>query len=139
MKLIKLKLTLVSLNLFHSIFFFFRDINVRSEIYKCCAYNGVIYGASVFTFYYIILNILKLALDLTLTQATAQDIWDIVQPTLTLLFDILWTVPLFLIFKVINVFWFQVSVIFFTIFIYRKFCLVFNFIFFYNYFVLARY
>lgn len=72
----------------------------------------MIYGASVFTFYYIILNILKLALDLTLTQATAQDIWDIVQPTLTLLFDILWTVPLFLIFKVINVFWFQVSVIF---------------------------
>lgn len=90
-----------------------RDINapkreeeskVLKRVLQCCALNGGVFWASIMVFEYGLLPGLKLLLS-QLGQNSM--VWSWVQPILSLLFGMIWVLPLFLLSKVVNGLWFQ--------------------------------
>ncbi|KAK8730042.1 hypothetical protein OTU49_008434 [Cherax quadricarinatus] len=81
------------------------ETKVTHRIVQCSILNGAIFGLSMAFFNYILLPGLKQVLGLFLDEAGP--LWDYVRPTLTVVFNMLWVLPLFLLSKIINIVWFQ--------------------------------
>lgn len=82
------------------------DPRVTHRVFQCCVLNGIVFGLSLFLFNYVFQPVLKHCLSFFMGER-AGAIWVYVQPTMSYLFELIWVIPLFLLSKVINVFWFQ--------------------------------
>lgn len=78
------------------------------RILQCCILNGLVFGLSLFFFNYLLLPLLQLVLGLFLADGGGP-VWVYVRPTLTVIFNMLWVLPLFVLSRIINTIWFQVS------------------------------
>lgn len=78
--------------------------NVTVRLLQCCALNGGIFLLSILFFDYILMAYLKNVITFFMGQST---IWNYIQTTLSWIFSFIWIVPLFVLSKIINTFWFQ--------------------------------
>lgn len=76
-----------------------RDANIRSKMAQCFLLNGAVFMCSLVLFEKIIV---PLVLFMTPTETS-----DWLNMTLTTLFRVLWVLPLYLISRLLNVFWYQ--------------------------------
>lgn len=74
------------------------------RVFQCCALNGGIFLCSLLLFDYILLPVLKNIITYFMGQSP---IWNLIQITLSWIFSFIWVIPLFVLSKVINTFWFQ--------------------------------
>lgn len=90
----------------------FRDGKVLSRVLHCCLLNGGIFWLSIVAFEYLLIPGLQYLLTLVLGQSSiAQTVWSWSMPLLKLTFGTLWVIPLFLLSKIINTLYFQVSIV----------------------------
>lgn len=90
--------------------YFFRESKVLKRVIECCLLNGGVFLASILVFEYGLLPGLKSLLSIVFGQnsGTGSTIWSWMQPALSLLFGMIWILPLFILSKVVNSLWFQV-------------------------------
>ncbi|XP_046352994.1 etoposide-induced protein 2.4 homolog [Haliotis rufescens] len=81
---------------------------VTNRIFMCCAWNGGVCWLSIFVFHYMLLPCIYWFTELisggSLTHGL---VWSWLSPLLSWTFSALWVLPLFVLSKVINCFWFQ--------------------------------
>lgn len=82
------------------------ETTVTHRIFQCCILNGVVFGLSLVFFNYLLLPLLKRGVGLFVDDG-AGTVWRYAQPTLTIIFDMLWVLPLFVLSRIINTVWFQ--------------------------------
>lgn len=70
---------------------------------QCCLLNGGLFLLSIIFFNHILLPIL----ELLITRFTDASIWNYIHLTLNWIFSCIWIVPLFILSKIFNFFWFQ--------------------------------
>jgi etoposide-induced 2.4 mRNA len=78
--------------------------NVAFRVFQCCALNGGLFLLSILFFYNLLLPFLKFV---TTRLVTEPGIWTYINSILSWIFSCLWVVPLFLLSKIFNFFWFQ--------------------------------
>ncbi|CRK95624.1 CLUMA_CG009082, isoform A [Clunio marinus] len=78
--------------------------NVSTRVFQCCILNGGIFLLSLLFFDYMLLPALKTIITYFLGHS---QVWDFIQMTLSWIFSFIWIVPLFVLSKIINTFWFQ--------------------------------
>lgn len=90
-----------------------RESKVLKRVIECCLLNGGVFLASILVFEYGLLPGLKSLLSIVFGQnsGTGSTIWSWMQPALSLLFGMIWILPLFILSKVVNSLWFQVNLI----------------------------
>jgi len=73
--------------------------------------NGVVFGASILIFNYLLLPFLQYLLSIIFNTNTiiGNQIWNWMRPILLVLFNSIWVLPIFLLSKIVNVLWFQVG------------------------------
>lgn len=84
--------------------------SLRYRILQCCLLNGGVFGLSIVAFNYLLLPAVQSLIGLLYgdhQSSPANSIWTWLQPLLTYTFQALWVLPLFLLSKMVNVFWFQ--------------------------------
>lgn len=77
--------------------------NVAFRVFQCCALNGGLFLLSILFFYNLLLPFLKMVI----THFTDPGIWTYINSILSWIFSCIWVVPLFLLSKIFNFFWFQ--------------------------------
>lgn len=77
--------------------------NVAFRVFQCCALNGGLFLLSILFFY----NLLLPFLQIVITHFTDAGIWTYINSILSWIFSCIWVVPLFLLSKIFNFFWFQ--------------------------------
>lgn len=89
----------------------FRESKVMKRILQCGLLNGGIFLLSILVFEYCLLpGINKLfALIFGENSFMGKLVWSWIEPILSLIFQTVWVIPLFLLSKVVNALWFQVS------------------------------
>lgn len=70
---------------------------------QCCLLNGCLFLLSILFFNYVLLPVLQMLI----TRFTDETIWNYIQFTLSWIFSCIWIVPLFILSKIFNFFWFQ--------------------------------
>lgn len=80
------------------------------RVLNCCLLNGGVFWVSINLFEYGLLPVLKLALHWLFgagDTGSASYVWSWMQPFLSLLFGMVWVLPLFILSRVVNSLWFQ--------------------------------
>lgn len=100
--------------LFFSFFFgykFHRESNLLKRIFQCCLLNGGIFGLSIILFECVLLPIIQMFLSWMFTRHPGNGavIGNYIVTFLSILFGMIWVMPLFILSKVVNSLWFQVS------------------------------
>lgn len=87
-----------------------RKSNVRMRVFNCCVLNGGVFLASIFMFEWGLLPALSLLLRWVFgpNSGNAAYVWSWIQPFLSLLFGMIWVMPLLILSRVVNSLWFQV-------------------------------
>ncbi|KAH3704566.1 hypothetical protein DPMN_079623 [Dreissena polymorpha] len=78
---------------------------VMHRIIQCCAWNGGVFWLSILIFNYLLLPMLK-GMTTLLTGSETGPVWSWMGPMLTWTFSALWILPLFVLSKIVNCFWF---------------------------------
>ncbi|XP_041373278.1 etoposide-induced protein 2.4 homolog [Gigantopelta aegis] len=82
--------------------------NVRNRIFLCCAWNGGVCWLSILVFNYFLLPCIYCFTELLVGGEDSHSfIWSWLGPFLSWTFSALWVLPLFMLSKLINCFWFQ--------------------------------
>lgn len=81
------------------------------RIFQCCLLNGGFFGLSIFLFDFVLLPIVRLFLSWMFTQNPSNGavIGNYIVTFLSILFGMIWVMPLFILSKIVNSLWFQVS------------------------------
>lgn len=79
---------------------------IVQRLMQCCLLNGGVFLLSLVLFHYALLPLLHLCLGV-LFRGHVSSIWSWLQPLLSYTFGLLWVLPVFLLSKVVNCFWFQ--------------------------------
>ncbi|GAB0096606.1 etoposide-induced protein 2.4 [Sergentomyia squamirostris] len=79
------------------------------RVLQCCLLNGGVFLGSIIIFEYIILPGLKTIFTLMLSNESSfgSNVWGWMQPFLSLIFRMIWVLPLFALSKIVNSLWFQ--------------------------------
>lgn len=81
---------------------------MSKRVFQCCALNGGIFFLSIAFFNYMLLHGIRHIIDFLYGDPMRSIIiWQLIEPTLTFFFTILWIMPLFLLSRVVNSLWFQ--------------------------------
>lgn len=90
--------------------FFFRESNLLKRVFQCCLLNGGFFGLSITLFEYVLLPIIRVFLSWMFTQnpGSGAIIGNYIVTFLSILFGMIWVMPLFILSKVVNSLWFQV-------------------------------
>lgn len=83
--------------------------NVMYRTMQCCILNGVVFGLSLLFFEHALLPGLSVMMGYLLSSGEDSTVWVYVQPVLSALFNMFWVLPIFLLSRIINTIWFQVS------------------------------
>ncbi len=101
---------------FPSIYFLFsfpifRESKVLKRVLECCALNGGVFYSSMVIFDKVLLPLLRILLTKMLGENSGigLTVWGWMQPALSILFGMIWVMPLFLLSRIVNSLWFQVS------------------------------
>jgi 1,4-dihydroxy-2-naphthoate octaprenyltransferase len=73
-------------------------------VFQCSALNGGIFLFSILLFDYGLMPLLQYIVQYFMGQST---IWGFIHTTISFIFSFIWIVPLFVLSKIINTFWFQ--------------------------------
>lgn len=94
-----------------SILWFSRESNLLKRIFQCCLLNGGFFGLSIILFECVILPTIRLFLNWMFTQnpGSGAVIGQYIVTFLSILFGMIWVMPLFVLSKIVNSLWFQVS------------------------------
>lgn len=97
-------------------FIFHRESNLLKRIFQCCLLNGGFFGLSIILFEYVLLPIIRLFLSWMFTRNPGNGaiIGNYIVTFLSILFGMVWIMPLFILSKVVNSLWFQVSLLSFS-------------------------
>lgn len=97
--------------LIFSISFDYRESNLLKRIFQCCLLNGGFFGLSIILFEYVLLPIIRVFLSWMFTRNPGNGaiIGNYIVTFLSILFGMIWVMPLFILSKVVNSLWFQVS------------------------------
>ncbi|XP_060607250.1 etoposide-induced protein 2.4 homolog [Ruditapes philippinarum] len=79
---------------------------VTHRIFQCCAWNGGVFWMSILLFNYVLLPGLHQMTSLISGSTETGLIWSWMGPMLTWTFSALWILPLFVLSKIVNCFWF---------------------------------
>ncbi|XP_053408132.1 etoposide-induced protein 2.4 homolog [Mercenaria mercenaria] len=79
---------------------------VTHRIFQCCAWNGGVFWMSILLFNYLLLPSLHWMTSLISGSTETGMIWSWMGPMLTWTFSALWILPLFVLSKIVNCFWF---------------------------------
>jgi len=81
----------------------------RSNIIYCCLLNGGIFLLSKYIFEYLVLPIVFLAFKFVAEtdRETQSELWSWIQYLLSWIFSTLWILPIFLLSRIVNIFFFQ--------------------------------
>lgn len=95
------------------ILFNFRESKVLKRTIQCCALNGGVFWASILIFECGLLPFLKYLLTIIFGHSPGMGltVWSWTKPFLSLTFGTVWILPLFLLSRIVNSLWFQVSII----------------------------
>lgn len=79
------------------------------RVLNCCLLNGGVFWVSINLFEYGLLPVLRLMLTYMFASdsGNASYVWSWLQPVLSLLFGMVWVLPLFILSRVVNSLWFQ--------------------------------
>lgn len=80
------------------------------RVLNCCMLNGGVFWASIKLFEYGLLPGLNILLTFLFDTSSGAYVWSWMQPFLELMFGMIWVLPLFLLSRVVNSLWFQVSI-----------------------------
>lgn len=83
--------------------YFRKKSNVAFRVLQCCGLNGGLFLLSILFFYSLLLPFLRVVI----THFTDASIWSYIDSILSWIFSCIWVVPLFLLSKIFNFFWFQ--------------------------------
>ncbi|XP_055712267.1 etoposide-induced protein 2.4 homolog [Phlebotomus papatasi] len=85
------------------------ESKVWVRVLQCGGLNGGVFWASMVIFEYGILPVLKQLLTFMLSNESGfgMSVWGWMQPFLSLIFQMIWVLPLFLLTKIVNSLWFQ--------------------------------
>lgn len=91
---------------------FYRPSNVLKRVVECCVLNGGIFWLSIIFFEHAMLPLVSFLLNTLFGQqsGTGTLIWSWMQPVLSILFNMIWVLPLFLLSRFVNSLWFQVCI-----------------------------
>lgn len=89
---------------FYNFFRFRKRSNVSARLFQCSLLNGGIFLLSILLFEYALIPLLESVMTYFLGQSP---MWKFIQPTLSWIFSFIWVLPLFVLSKIINTFWFQ--------------------------------
>lgn len=98
--------------MFYQIFYyFFRESKVLTRVLQSCILNGFIFLLSILVFEYVLLPAVKYLVTVVFGHdpGVAHSVWAWMQPFLSMTFRMIWVLPLFLLSKLVNALWFQVS------------------------------
>lgn len=103
--------TFFFLSLFPSYFFNNRESNLLKRVFQCCLLNGGFFGLSILLFEYALLPIIRMFLSWMFTQnpGSGAIIGNYIVTFLSILFGMIWVMPLFILSKIVNSLWFQVG------------------------------
>lgn len=94
------------------VFSYYREPRILHRAVQCSLLNGVVFCLSIFAFYQIILPLIEALLTLSFSVCgqlnAAKWVWSWTAPVLSATFSTLWILPLFVLSKCVNCFWFQV-------------------------------
>lgn len=77
---------------------------------QCCLLNGGVFWLSIACFEYVLMPALQFVLTRVFSSGAdgiGAVIWDWAQPFLSIIFGMIWVLPLFLLSKLVNSLWFQ--------------------------------
>lgn len=82
------------------------------RIFQCCLLNGVLFGFSIVLFDCALLPFIRLFLSWMFTRnpGAGAIIGNYIVTFLSILFGMIWILPLFILSKIVNSLWFQVSI-----------------------------
>lgn len=88
-----------------------RESNLLKRIFQCCLLNGGFFGLSMILFEYVLLPFIRLFLSWMFTRNPGNGavIGNYIVSFLSILFGMIWVMPLFILSKIVNSLWFQVS------------------------------
>lgn len=88
-----------------------RESNLLKRIFQCCLLNGGLFGFSIILFEYALLPFIKLFLRWMFTNnpGSGAVIGSYIVTFLSIVFGMIWVLPLFILSKIVNSLWFQVS------------------------------
>ncbi|CAC5390922.1 EI24 [Mytilus coruscus] len=85
-----------------------KNPRVLQRLFLCCGWNGGIFLASILLFNYVLIPVLQWFTELIFSSSgTEVSVWSYMVPVLSWTFSALWILPLFVLSKIVNCFWFQ--------------------------------
>ncbi|GAB6019607.1 hypothetical protein CHUAL_001171 [Chamberlinius hualienensis] len=83
--------------------------SITTRFIHCCALNGGVCLLSILVFNYLVLPGLQMLTSLLFVSSleSANAIWSVIQPILSITFETIWVIPVYAISKFLNLFWFQ--------------------------------
>lgn len=85
-----------------------KNPKVIQRLVLCCGWNGGIFLASILLFNYMLIPVLQWFTELIFrSSGTHGSVWLYIGPVLSWTFSALWILPLFVLSKIVNCFWFQ--------------------------------
>lgn len=85
-----------------------KNPRVLQRLFLCCGWNGGIFLASILLFNYVLIPVLQWFTELIFSNSGAEvSVWSYMGPVLSWTFSALWILPLFVLSKIVNCFWFQ--------------------------------
>lgn len=88
-----------------------RESNLLKRIFQCCLLNGGLFGFSIFLFEYALLPFIRLFLGWMFNNnpGFGASVGGWIVTFLSIVFGMVWVMPLFILSKIVNSLWFQVS------------------------------
>lgn len=95
----------------------YRESKVLTRVLQSCVLNGFIFLCSILVFEYALLPAVKYLVTVVFghNPGVAHNVWGWMQPFLSMTFRMIWVLPLFLLSKLVNSLWFQVSILFLNV------------------------
>ena len=88
----------------------FRESKVLKRTIQCCALNGGVFWASILIFECGLLPCFKYLLTIVFSNLPdmGMTVWSWTKLFVSLMFDTVWVLPLFVLSRIVNSLWFQV-------------------------------
>lgn len=84
-----------------------QTFSVYQRLAECCCFNIGVFGSSIVIFTWILLPYMYEFMKLIFGEGRVVRVWGVLNPILLYTFGIFWVLPLFVLSRFVNAFWFQ--------------------------------